>query len=98
MKVLHLNFYDIEGGAAVAMHRLHSLLKKNNSIEFLNELGNPYDTIIVDKNGLISISFGAYGVPETYLVNSNEKILKRYIGPLNEDNINELLKIINEKL
>ena len=33
MKVLHLNFYDIEGGAAVAMHRLHSLLKKNNSIE-----------------------------------------------------------------
>ena len=72
--------------------------KKNNSIEFLNELGNPYDTIIVDKNGLISISFGAYGVPETYLVNSNEKILKRYIGPLNEDNINELLKIINEKL
>jgi len=72
--------------------------KKNNSIEFLNELGNPYDTIIVDKNGLISISFGAYGVPETYLVNSNAKILKRYIGPLNEDNINELFNIINEKL
>ena len=33
MKVLHLNYYDIEGGAAVAMHRLHSLLKKNNSID-----------------------------------------------------------------
>ena len=48
----------------------------------------------MDKNGLISISFGAYGVPETYLVNSNAKILKRYIGPLNEDNINELFKII----
>tara|TARA_Y100001970_G_scaffold130719_1_gene161116 strand:- start:294 stop:1541 length:1248 start_codon:yes stop_codon:yes gene_type:complete len=33
MRVLHLNFYDIEGGAAIAMHRLHSLLKKSNSIE-----------------------------------------------------------------
>jgi len=32
MKVLHLNFYDIEGGAAIAMHRLHSLLKKSNSV------------------------------------------------------------------
>ena len=33
MKILHLNYYDIEGGAAIAMHRLHSLLKKNNSID-----------------------------------------------------------------
>ena len=28
--------------------------KKKNSIKFLNELGNPYDTIIIDKNGLIA--------------------------------------------
>ena len=33
MRVLHLNFYDIDGGAAIAMHRLHSLLKKSDSIE-----------------------------------------------------------------
>ena len=30
MKVLHLNYHDIEGGAAIAMNRLHELLKKNN--------------------------------------------------------------------
>lgn len=30
MKILHLNYYDINGGAAIAMHRLHTLLKKNN--------------------------------------------------------------------
>jgi glycosyltransferase involved in cell wall biosynthesis len=33
MKILHLNYYDIEGGAAVAMYRLHQLLKKNKNIE-----------------------------------------------------------------
>ena len=72
--------------------------KKKNSIKFLNELGNPYDTIIIDKNGLISVSLGAYGVPETYLVNRNYKILKRYVGPLNQENVNELFEIINENL
>lgn len=72
--------------------------KKKNSIEFLNELGNPYDVIITDKNGLIAVSLGAYGVPETYLVNNKSKILKRYIGPLSKDNIDELFEIINEKL
>ena len=39
---------------------------------FLSELGNPYD-IIKDKNGLISIEIGAYGVPETYLINNQIK-------------------------
>ena len=72
--------------------------KKENSIKFLNELGNPYDTIIIDKNGLISVSLGAYGVPETYLVNRNYKILKRYVGPLNQENVSELFEIINENL
>lgn len=32
MKVLHLNYYDLVGGAAVAMYRLHTLFKKNNNI------------------------------------------------------------------
>jgi len=47
---------------------------------------------------LISVSLGAYGVPETYLVNRNYKILKRYVGPLNQENVTELFEIINENL
>ena len=62
----------------------------------MNELGNPFDTIIIDTKGLISVSLGAYGVPETYLVNKNFKILKKFIGPLNQKNIDELFEIINE--
>ena len=70
--------------------------KRNNSIKFLNELGNPFDKIIIDTKGLISVSLGAYGVPETYLVNKNFKILKKFVGPLNQKNIDELFEIINE--
>tara|TARA_Y100001968_G_C19184698_1_gene632187 strand:+ start:191 stop:709 length:519 start_codon:yes stop_codon:yes gene_type:complete len=67
--------------------------KKKNAKNFLNELGNPYDKIFVDLNGTISIEWGAYGVPESYLI-LNNKIIKKYIGPLNQQLINEIQLII----
>ena len=69
--------------------------KKNNSIKFLEELGNPFSKILIDPDGTISISLGAYGVPETFLVNNKSEIIKKYIGPLTNENISEIKKIIN---
>ena len=68
--------------------------KKNNAIKFLKELGNPFSKILIDPDGIISISLGAYGVPETFLLNNKSKIIKKYIGPLTENNISEIIKII----
>ena len=64
-----------------------------NAEEFLNKLGNPYEKIIVDKNGTISIEWGAFGVPETFIIYNN-KIIKKYIGPLNSELLIEIQKII----
>ena len=49
-------------------------------------MGNPYSKIVVDPSGVNSIELGAYGVPETILINNNSKtILKKYIGPLDDN-------------
>jgi len=67
--------------------------KKNAKI-FLDDLGNPYDIILMDQDGTISIEWGAYGVPETFLI-YNKKIIKKIIGPLDLKKvfeINELIK------
>ena len=66
---------------------------KKNAKSFLNELGNPYEKIIVDKNGTNSIEWGAFGVPETFIIYNN-KIIKKYIGPLNQELLIEIKKII----
>ena len=66
---------------------------KNNAKSFLAELGNPYKKIIVDKNGTNSIEWGAFGVPETFIIYNN-KIIKKYIGPLNQVLFMEIQKII----
>ena len=66
---------------------------KKNAKNFLNELGNPYQDIFIDADGTIAIEWGAYGVPESFLIYNN-KIIKKYIGPLNEEIINEMSILI----
>ena len=64
-----------------------------NASNFLKDLGNPYDIILSDKDGTVSIEWGAYGVPESFLVYQN-KIIKRFIGPINNKDLLEIEKII----
>ncbi len=66
---------------------------KKNAENFLKELGNPYNKVFVDLDGTIAIEWGAYGVPESFLIYDN-KIIKKYIGPLNLKAINEIKLLI----
>ena len=62
---------------------------KKNANDFLKDLGNPYDNIIFDNKGTNAIEWGAYGVPESFLINNN-KIIKKYIGPLSKGSLQEI--------
>tara|TARA_Y100000996_G_scaffold6208_1_gene5340 strand:+ start:147 stop:731 length:585 start_codon:yes stop_codon:yes gene_type:complete len=66
---------------------------KKNAQSFLKELGNPYEMVLVDLDGTIAIDWGAYGVPESYLIYNN-KIIKKFIGPLNQQLINEMKLLV----
>ena len=66
---------------------------KDNAKNFLKELGNPYDKIIFDSKGINAIEWGAYGVPESFLI-INNKIIKKYIGPLNKVSFEEIKSFI----
>ena len=57
--------------------------------KFLNELKNPFDMILLDKDGTIAIKWGAYGVPETFIV-FNKKIIKKIIGPITDQTLIEI--------
>ena len=60
---------------------------------FLKELDNPYKIIISDKDGLIAIEWAAYAVPESFLIYNNE-IIKKIIGPINENIMKEIMELI----
>jgi cytochrome c biogenesis protein CcmG/thiol:disulfide interchange protein DsbE len=73
---------------AVAEHQYIRLFGINhsdapeNARAFLEELGNPYDAIGVDRDRRVSIDWGVYGVPETFLVDADGIIRFKHVGPL----------------
>ena len=79
LKILGVNFKD----------------KKINASKFLNELGNPYYYMAKDNTGKQSVNFGIYGIPESILINNETIVLKKFVGPLNEQNLNDIKEIIN---
>ena len=71
---------------------------KSNAKKFINEYSNPYNIILIDNDGTNSIELGAYGVPETFVINNkNKNIIKKYIGPLNKITFNEIKKIVKNE-
>ena len=79
LKILGVNFKD----------------KKINASRFLNELGNPYYYMAKDTTGKQSVNFGIYGIPESILIDNETIVLKKFVGPLNEENLNDIKEIIN---
>ncbi len=68
---------------------------EKNAKQFLSELGNPYTNIITDPKGINSIEFGAFGVPETYLIDNKSKlIIQKFIGPLDDKAFAKIINIV----
>ena len=60
--------------------------KDDDAAEFLRGHGDPYDDIGVDKDGLFGIEMGITGVPETFIVDENGKVVIRHVGPIDLGN------------
>lgn len=57
----------------------------NDALSYLKQEGDPYETIAVDQDGSEAIMWGAYGAPETFLVNPQGIVVYKYIGPITEE-------------
>ncbi|MEI5668814.1 DsbE family thiol:disulfide interchange protein [Bosea sp. CCNWLW174] len=53
-----------------------------NARRFLGALGNPYSAVGADRAGRAAIDWGVYGVPETFLIGPDGRILDKHVGPL----------------
>jgi cytochrome c biogenesis protein CcmG, thiol:disulfide interchange protein DsbE len=69
-----------------------------NAVSFLDELGNPYAAVGVDRRGRTAIDWGVYGVPETFLVDRDGIIREKIVGPLSPATLDELLRPAIETL
>ena len=68
--------------------------KKELARKFLKDLGNPYNYLLKDVEGKQSVIFGIYGIPESLIINNENTIIKKFVGPLSLDDYKEIKEII----
>ena len=82
--------------AQVRLFGINQADAPENARAFLDELGNPYDAVGADPNRRVSIDWGVYGVPETFVVDANGIITFKHVGPLTPATVEaELLPAIS---
>jgi cytochrome c biogenesis protein CcmG, thiol:disulfide interchange protein DsbE len=62
-----------------------------DALRFLGTLGNPYSAIGADLDGRVTIDWGGYGVPETFIVDGKGVIRRKIIGPLSPEIIDTIV-------
>jgi cytochrome c biogenesis protein CcmG/thiol:disulfide interchange protein DsbE len=63
-----------------------------NARRFLGRFGNPFAAIGTDGSGRTAIDWGVYGVPETFVVGRDGRVLHKLVGPITADNLERVLK------
>lgn len=62
------------------------------ALGFLEELGDPYVGLGADATGRIALDWGVYGVPETYVIDGEGKIVLRFAGPVTQRVLEEKIR------
>ena len=65
--------------------------KAANARRFLGTHGNPFARVGVDPNGRVSVDWGVYGLPETFIVDKTGTIRFKQVGPLTQDSMKRFL-------
>lgn len=65
---------------------------------WLNQHGDPYHFIVTDYDGRVSINFGVYAAPESFLVDPNGEVVYKQIGALTPDVIQEVILPMVEEM
>ena len=56
--------------------------ERAQALQWLDQFGNPYVLSVEDRDGLVGINYGVYGVPETFVIDKQGIIRYKQIGAI----------------
>ncbi|MDG2374218.1 MAG: redoxin family protein, partial [Paracoccaceae bacterium] len=78
----HQSFIKLSRNDDIELVGINYKDNDKDALDWLTELGNPYTYVGNDFSGRTGIDWGITGVPETFIVNKNGKVVHRFSGPL----------------
>ncbi len=82
----------------VPIHGLNYKDKPDDAQAWLEQLGDPYTRTGADISGRVAIDWGVYGVPETFVIDREGRIVHKHIGAITPEALRDTIMPIIEKL
>jgi cytochrome c biogenesis protein CcmG/thiol:disulfide interchange protein DsbE len=87
----HPHLMDLSKRADIALYGINQKDDPENARRFLGLHGNPFLKTGGDAKGRVSIDWGVYGLPETFVVDGQGMIRYKHVGPITQDSLKRLL-------
>lgn len=94
----HPVFMQLADRGVVPLHGLSYKDRPEDAAAWLDKLGYPYTRTGADRDGRVSIDWGVYGVPETFVVDASGRIAFKHIGPVTPEVLNSTILPLVERL
>lgn len=75
----------------VAVHGIAFHDKPEAARAFLAELGDPFAKVGLDEDGQASLKWGVEGVPETFLIDGDGKVILKHTGEISEEDLRTII-------
>ena len=93
--VVGLNYKEVRGDGALNVRGMaleaETALAVERARGWLSDHGDPYVLSVLDVDGRVGIDFGVYGVPETFLIDTEGRIRYKHIGPITPDSLQQVI-------
>ena len=97
-RVEHPFLMELKNESRIKIYGLNYKDDRNKAIKLLDQIGDPYEFSIFDKEGKLAIDLGVYGAPETFLIDNEGIILVRHVGVLTPEVWERKFEIVLSKL
>lgn len=64
---------------------------------WLQRHGDPFSIVLRDEAGGHAIDWGVYGVPETYVIGADGRVLRKHVGEIDAEFEREVLQAIRDQ-
>lgn len=84
-RVEHPDLVRLARDEGVPIYGLNYKDNRDAALQWLDELGNPYELVLFDPQGKLGFDLGVYGAPETYIIDSKGIVRFRHVGVVDNE-------------
>jgi len=94
----HPMLLQLSEQGSVPIYGINYKDRPDDAQRWLDALGDPYDRTGADLDGRVSIEWGVYGIPETFVIDSDGTIAYKHVGPFTQAIMDETIVPLIRKL